>query len=159
MANIIKIKTQKRRKRLVEKGGSFEVRDLREHNFFVVDNEFLDNNWMKFLKGAPAVVYFAICRHSDKQQVSFPSIPYLVKETGYGKRQIIRAIKLLEFHQLISVSRQKGNHNMYSLINRKHWKKIKFAGYGSSKITPTEQAIALMKGEPGCEGYPEGTLP
>jgi hypothetical protein len=123
MANIIKIKTRNRQKAVIQKKGSFNVRDLRDRAFFTVDNLFLDGKWMRLLKGCPASVYFALCRHANKEQVSFPSIPYLMDETGYGKLQIMRSIKTLEFHRLVGVHRQVGEHNMYSLINKKHWRK------------------------------------
>jgi Helix-turn-helix domain len=128
MANILKIKTKRRRKRLIAREASkthktFEVRDLREHEWFTVDNAFLDGKWARLLKGAPAVVYLALCRHADRNQISFPSVQYLMDESGYGKRQVTRAIRLLEFHRFVKVEREQGEHNIYSLINRKHWRK------------------------------------
>jgi hypothetical protein len=74
-------------------------------------------------KGCPVSVYFALCRHADKEQVAFPSVPYLMDETGYGKRHVTRAIKVLEFHRMISINRELGTHNIYSLLNKKHWRK------------------------------------
>jgi hypothetical protein len=126
MGNIVKISTKRRHKRISErrpKEGSFSVRDLRDKSFFVVDNQYLDQKWLRLLKGCPSAVYFALCRHADKEQISFPAIPYLMDETGYHKRHVLNAIKTLEFHRLISVDRMQGESNMYSLINRKHWRK------------------------------------
>lgn len=123
MANILNIKTRIRQKKVVSKKGSFEVRDFRENGFFIVDNAFLDGKWMRLLKGCPAAVYFALCRHANKEQISFPSNAYLMDETGYGNRHVTRAVRILEFHRLISVDRQLGGHNIYSLINKKHWRK------------------------------------
>lgn len=128
MSNIKNIQTKKRKKRMSDKqldaSKTFEVRDLRERGFFTVDDAFLDDNWLRLLKGAPSSVYFALCRHADKRQISFPSVIYLMEETGYGKRQIIRAISTLESHHMIEVDRIKGGHNMYGLLNRKHWRKV-----------------------------------
>lgn len=125
MANIIKIKTQIRRKRVAQQKytGSFEVRDLREKEWFVVDNKFVKEKWLRLLKGCPAAVYFVLCRHADSQQVAFPGVPHLMDETGYGRIQVMRAIKTLEFHRLVKVDREKGQHNIYSLLNKKHWRK------------------------------------
>lgn len=123
MANILNIKTRIRQKKLSSKKGSFEVRDFRENGFFIVDNAFLDGKWMRLLKGCPAAVYFALCRHCNKEQISFPSNQYLMDETGYGNRHVTRAVKVLEFHRLIAVDRRLGGHNIYSLLNKKHWRK------------------------------------
>ena len=123
MANILNIKTQIRQKKVASRKGSFEVRDFRDNGFFIVDNAFLDGKWMRLLKGCPAAVYFALCRHCNKEQISFPSIQYLMDETGYGNRHVTRAVSTLEFHGLISVDRVRGGHNIYSLLNKKHWRK------------------------------------
>jgi hypothetical protein len=137
MANILNIKIKSRKNNTSKQKRNngketFEVRDLREFAFFTVDNAFLDGKWLRVLKGCPAAVYFALCRHADKQQQSFPAVQYLCDETGYGKRQVTRAIKKLEFHCLVSVDRQMGGNNIYSLLNRKHWKKTKIVfGHGA----------------------------
>lgn len=123
MANILNIKTRNRQKNMSEKKGTFQVRDLREQDWFTVDNEFIKGKWLRLLKGCPAAVYFALCRHCNKEQISFPSIQYLMDETGYGKRQVTRALKTLEFHRFISINRELGTHNIYSLLNKKHWRK------------------------------------
>jgi len=77
MANIHKLSTKIRRKNMSEKKGTFQVRDLREQDWFIVDNEFIKGKWLRLLKGCPSAVYFALCRHADKGQVAFPSVPYL----------------------------------------------------------------------------------
>ncbi len=123
MANILNIKTRFRRNKAANKHGTFQVRDLREQGWFIVDNEFIKGKWLRLLKGCPSAVYFALCRHADKEQVAFPSVQYLMDETGYGKRQVTRALKVLEFHRLIGINRESGSHNVYSLLNKKHWRK------------------------------------
>ena len=110
------------------KRGSFSVRDLRENDYFRVDNAFVRDKWMRLLKGCPAAVYFVLCRHAGRDEVSFPSIPYLVDETGYARSPVIRAIKVLEFHRIIKVDREKREVNFYSLLNRKHWRKQVLTG-------------------------------
>ncbi len=128
MATIKKLRTKERlnhpTKNKYKYSKTFEVRDLRERNYFTVDDLFLDDRWLKLLKGCPAAVYFALCRHVDKGQQCFPSMSYLSEETGYGERQCRRSIRTLEFHNLIEVDRERGDHNIYGLINRKHWKKL-----------------------------------
>jgi hypothetical protein len=128
MANILNIKTRIRRKKLLSKvkentTNTFELRDLRERDWFTVDNEFVKGKWLRLLKGCPTSVYFALCRHADEKMLSFPGVLHLIDETGYGKLQIMRSIKMLEFHRLISVDREKGQHNIYSLLNKRHWRK------------------------------------
>jgi hypothetical protein len=126
MANIIKISTKTRHKKIekrLKESETFIVRDARERDWFFVDNKFLDGKWLRLLKGAPAAVYFSLCRHSDQAQIAFPSVQWLMDETGYMKRHIINAIRTLEFHHFITVDRQKGEGNMYTLLNKKHWRK------------------------------------
>ncbi len=131
-----------------ENCSTFEVRDLREKEFFAVDNAFLDGKWLRLLKGCPTAVYFALCRHVDRQQVAFPSESYLAEETGYGERQVRRAVKTLETHRLIGVSREKRDHNIYSLLNRKHWRKTVVA-------EQPKQKRAFDKGDPYMKGTTE----
>jgi hypothetical protein len=127
VAKVVKMRTKQRTKRLSEKHDKltevFEVRDLREFGFFTIDNVFLDGKWLKLLKGCPAAAYFSLCRHCDRTQLAFPGIEYLADESGYSDRHVRRAIKILEFHRLISVDREHGDHNIYTLLNRKHWRK------------------------------------
>lgn len=127
MAKIVKIRTKLRKNKLSEKHKlkdfTFEVRDLREKEFFTIDNAYITGKWLRLLKGCPTATYFAICRHADTHQQSFPSIDYLMDETGYSNKQVRRAIKTLEFHRLIGVDRARGDHNIYALLNRKHWRK------------------------------------
>jgi len=83
-------------------------------------------------------------------------------ETGYGRLQVMRAIKTLEFHRLISVDRINGQHNIYSLLNKKHWRKtiiVKQYLLTDKKMPPTDQAVQMMKDEPDCEAYLDGVLP
>ena len=162
MSNILNIKTRIRRKKVSNKKGTFQVRDLREQDWFIVDNEFIKGKWLRLLKGCPSAVYFALCRHADKGQVAFPSVPYLMDETGYGKRHVTSALKVLEFHRFISINRALGTHNIYSLLNKKHWRKaivVKQYLLTDKKMTPTDQAVQMMKDEPDCEAYLDGVLP
>jgi len=133
MASIVKLRTKQRLKNMSKnKGGksqSFEVRDLREREFFTVDDAFLDGKWLRILKGVPAAVYFALCRHADKAMQAFPSVQYLSDSTGYCPRQVRRGLQILEFHQLITVNRERGYHNIYSLFYKKHWRKMKSLGF------------------------------
>lgn len=167
MANILNIKTRIRRNRLVDSkrkksANHFEVRDLRERNWFTIDNEFVKGKWLRLLKGCSSAIYFVLCRHADDKMLSFPGIQHLMDETGYGRLQVMRAIKTLEFHRLISVDRINGQHNIYSLLNKKHWRKaivVKQYLLTDKKMTPTDQAVQMMKDEPDCEAYLDGVLP
>jgi hypothetical protein len=143
MAIIKKLSIRNRQKKVLEKReqkkGYFAVRDLREKGFFFVDDAFLDGKWMRLLKGCPAAVYFALCRHVDRQQIAFPAVDYIADETGYGVRQVMRAIKTLELHRLVSVERKTGDSNLYSLLNRKHWRKLKWYGVGCCRPATKEE--------------------
>jgi hypothetical protein len=126
MANIKKPHTVERIRLSTKKGKigrTFEVRDLREHGFFRIDDQFLDGRWLRLLKGCPSAVYFSLCRHVDKHQRCFPSANYLSEETGYGERHVRRAVSVLEAHRLIEVERERGDHNLYKLLDKRHWRK------------------------------------
>lgn len=127
----------------IKREGSFQVRDLRDHGFFTVDNAYLDGKWLRLLKGCPTAVYFALCRHANKEQISFPSIDYLAEETGYKNRHVIDSIKRLEDHHLIKVDRQPMEHNLYALLNRKHWRR---AVMTKKEPTVIDKGDPLMKG-------------
>lgn len=98
----------------------FEVRDFRDKNFFITDDAFL-NGWAKFLARAVILVYLALCRHSNSNQKSFPSISFLAKKLGLTVLSVKRGIKTLETLGMIAVVRDKGRHNIYYLLDKKAW--------------------------------------
>ena len=53
----------------------------------------------------------------------FPSVDTLAARIGCNKRSVMTAIKLLELHKMVSVTRQKRKANVYSLTNPSSWVK------------------------------------
>lgn len=99
---------------------SFEIRDLRDKDFFVADDAFL-NGWAKFLARAVILVYLALCRHANRGQQSFPSVSLMAKKLGLTVLSVKRAIKILESLNMVAVVRDKGRHNVYYLLDKKVW--------------------------------------
>lgn len=123
MSDIIKLRVAKRRKKMKKSTDtSFEVRDLRE-KFFMVDDAYL-NGWARLFGPTTSMVYVLICRHVGSDQACFPSFPLISEKLSISERQARRAVKVLEFHNLIKVDRAKGQPNIYWLIDKKHWKKL-----------------------------------
>lgn len=100
----------------------FEVRDLRERNRYVVDIKFL-NGYARFLGIYAVGVYDSLCRHANKEQKCWPSIPKISEELDICRNKVIESIKYLEFWQIIKKRRiGKQATNRYFLLDKKHWK-------------------------------------
>lgn len=117
---IINISVRKRvQERLEEK--KIEIRDLRRQDFTIIDNYFIDG-WMSELGTAPSVIYFLLCRYSNKEQYSIPSIGTLAKRSRFSTRWVMKALKILEYYRLVKVDREKGQPNIYWLTDKTNWK-------------------------------------
>jgi len=103
------------------------IRDFRNKNFFMVDNEYL-NGYAKLLNPNATVTYLSLCRHARAEtQECFPSIKLIAKENNISERSVIRSIKLLEEWRIIKVERNKGSdgkqmNNDYVLLDKSQWK-------------------------------------
>lgn len=99
----------------------FDVRDLRSAGRFFIDDHFYD-----VIAAGVGVyafgVYAALCRHSDRSQSCFPSIPSIALRLGISQRSVIRAILDLESVNVIKIDRVIGGGNTYFLIDRKKWR-------------------------------------
>jgi len=102
----------------------FEVRDLRDKNWFILDNQFL-NGYAKFLGIYAVGVYNSLCRHADIKQKTYPSQKRIAEELNIGKNKVIEGIKYLEFWGIIKKIRV-GLHctNRYFLLKKSEWKPI-----------------------------------
>lgn len=107
---------------------NFEVRDMRHKEKFYVDDAYL-NGYAKILGTTTSMVYFVLCRHSDKVQVAFPSYEYIADKLGISSATVKRSIKLLKEWNIIKVEKGGTNkngqflHNIYHLLDKKTWKK------------------------------------
>lgn len=124
---------------------TFEVRDFRTKQFFMVDDAYL-NGYAKHLDPTTTAVYLSLCRHSDKEQQSFPSQDLIAKEHGISKSTVKRKIRKLLGLNIIDVSQARNNkgkwlHNTYILLDKSVWKTIGGSpvthGNGGSPMTHT----------------------
>jgi hypothetical protein len=121
--NVLDIKKRlKKLKKEKDFSEKFEVRDMRE-KFFMVDDAYL-NGWARLFGARTSMVYLCLCRHVGADQACYPSTRLMADKLAMSERQVARAVKLLELHCLIKVSRAKGQPNIYTLLDKKHWKKI-----------------------------------
>jgi hypothetical protein len=101
-----------------------EIRDSREREFFIVDDRFMDV-YARICGVYATCVYLALCRHVGKDQTCWPSINLLSEKLGMTTRSVIRSTKVLEHHKIIQIDKVKGDSNIYTLLNKRHWKKEK----------------------------------
>ena len=69
------------------------------------------------------MVYIALCRHVGKEQVCYPSAGHLAKVLGISKVTVWRGLRELEARGLILVDRKTGEPNIYTLTNKRNWRK------------------------------------
>jgi len=103
----------------------YEIRDLRRKQFFMVDDEYL-NGYARHLGPTASCVYFALCRHADKQQACFPSQKTMATKLGIGEKTVKRAIKKLLSWNIIQVKRVRREdgqflRNTYYLVDKQYW--------------------------------------
>jgi predicted transcriptional regulator len=102
----------------------FEVRDLRDKNWFILDNEFL-NGYAKYIGIYAVGVYSSLSRHAGIKQKAYPSQRLIAEELDIGKNKIIESIRSLEFWNIIRKKRV-GLHcnNRYYLLKKVFWKPV-----------------------------------
>lgn len=112
---------------MAQKEQTFEIRDLRNKDKFVIDDKFFDK-YVSTLGVYVLGVYCALCRHADKGQKCWPSINKIAKELNVSKRKVIQCLKTLESLNVIRVVRAKGGRkpatNSYVLLDKRHWKPL-----------------------------------
>lgn len=156
----------------------FRVRDLRQKQFFMVDDIYL-NGYAKLCGWKSTLVYMTLCRHAGKEQTCFPSQEMMAKKLAISKKSVLRAIRILEEWGIIKVTQQGRQesglfkNNTYMLLDKKHWKKIpKTANgvtvrptvrgdceslngvtVGANKVTHIKETHIERKPSPAAQGY------
>lgn len=98
-----------------------EVRDIRQKDFFRVDDTYL-NGYARVCGIYATGVYMALCRHADNSsQTCFPSISIIARKLNISRSQVIRALKKLESLNIIKKVKQEGRHNIYYLVDKRFW--------------------------------------
>ena len=123
MTKTLDIKKRLRKKKRDENDNKpFEVRDAREKEFFIVDDAYL-NGYARECGIYASSVYFVLCRHAGREQTCYPSIALMMDKLSLARASVVKGLKILEIHNIIKVDRQKGQPNIYTLLNKRHWKK------------------------------------
>lgn len=106
-----------------------EVRDIRNKEWFWIDNDFIDK-YARILGSSCAMVYLSLCRHSDNEtQQCFPGIRLMSEELLLGTKTIERATKKLKDQGMITITKRKSKkgtrmNNVYTLVSKNTWKNI-----------------------------------
>lgn len=109
------------------KHNSFQVRDIRTKEKFVVDDEYL-NGYARLCGIIATGVYMSLCRHSNKEQNCFPSKKLISDELDVSEKSVYTAIKKLEEWGIIEVQNQGKKkdgtfyNNIYVLLDKSNWK-------------------------------------
>jgi hypothetical protein len=112
----------------------FEVRDLRNKHFFLIDDIYL-NGYAKILGSTTSMVYFVLCRHVDKEQSCFPSQKYIGEKLNISDRLVRDKISILIKVGIIKKVRIRAKQtgkwlcNRYFLLDKSHWKKPEELGF------------------------------
>ncbi len=105
-----------------------------------------------FSNGTTRHLYLQLLFHADHKGYCFPSIETLQEITGYGRKTIIKHLKILEKEGFIEVKRKNGKVNYYRLCN-----------IPASEVIPEQQATSSKKytgfnDEPVLKNTPEPVL-
>ena len=91
-----------------------EIRDLRSGDWLWVHKAVV---FHKSLLSSDKLVYCGLaCYANNQSQSSFPSIGLLKNQLGIGKNTLIRSLAKLEKTGLIKIEKNKGKHNVYTLL-------------------------------------------
>jgi hypothetical protein len=99
--------------------------DKRKKEKFMVDDEYL-NGMAKLCGWQGTIVYNSLCRHSNINQESFPSVKMMSDQHNVGRNTIFKGIDALESRKVIKVEkkRTKGGqwlNNTYILLDKSEW--------------------------------------
>ena len=124
---------------------NIEVRDLRHQEWLWTSKELLFHGSVdeKMYK-----VYSGLAAYANNQtQKAFPSIGTLMEKLHMGRNTVIRALQNLEKEGFISVEREQGSNNIYSLLEIKRTKKEATSTLADVQITaPSQNTKAFFKG-------------
>lgn len=90
-------------------------------------------------------VYVCLCRHANTDQAAWPSVDTISRKINISRRQVIRALQVLETKNIIAVDRKNGRGNTYFLLDRKCWTGT---GVSQSPVTSSHPAGACQSVSP-----------
>jgi len=103
-------------------------------SYFTFPHEFT-RRWSKILGHCPTLVYLHLCSMADRQGKCFPSMETITERVGYRKREVMKALKMLEFYELLTIQREDRKVNVYWLTSTKQWK---FPGERNRLVSPVD---------------------
>lgn len=122
-----------------------QIRDLRNKQFFMVNDEYL-NGYAKLCGINATGVYFSMCRHANKEQQCFPSKKLIAEELDISERSVYSAIKELSDWNIIAIEEQGRKKDgsfkvrLYTLLDKKYWKSKPQANGAVGKDCTSPQA-------------------
>jgi hypothetical protein len=118
-----KKKSEKKRVQESEYDKPMEVRDFREHGYFIIDDLFIDE-YARLAGVYTSAVYFSLCRHANKDRMCWPSINRVAQQWKITARKVIQSLDWLDEHRIIKIHREAGKSNIYELLDKKKWVKM-----------------------------------
>lgn len=92
-----------------------KIEDGRKRGWFWIENGIFDYGIANQIGSSALIVYFALCRHANKEGKSFPSVKKLQFETGLSNKVIANSIDILKHCNLLEVQREKHQYNIYTI--------------------------------------------
>lgn len=91
------------------------MRDLREKDWFWLDNALIDRNDLNLYE---KMLYACLARHAGKKEYAYPALETLARELGIkDTRTIAKYTKSLAAKGLVVIEKLKGKSNRYYLKN------------------------------------------
>lgn len=91
------------------------MRDLRESNWFWLDNALIDRTDLNLYE---KMLYACLARHAGKKEYAYPALETLARELGIkDTRTIVKYTKSLAAKGLVVIEKLKGKSNRYYLKN------------------------------------------
>lgn len=125
--------------------------DKRKKEKFIIDDDYL-NGMAKLCGWQGTIVYNSLCRHSNLQQESFPSIKLMREQHNVSRNTIIKGIYNLEKRKVIEIKKSRTKtgkwlNNTYILLDKSEW--------NFSQVPHKDLAIqVLVVTQPSpCEGH------
>ena len=106
-------------------------------SFVIIDSEFF-RRWVKIFDPCTVSVYVFLCSMADKEHKCFPSMAKLAELVGFRKKNVLRSIRLLEFYELIAVTRRDRKVNVCWITDREQWK---YPGEGNQLVGPRDYVV------------------
>lgn len=92
------------------------------------------------------VIYCAIKRHMDKDtKTCYPKIETIAEEAGCGRDQVLKALKELESNNFISITRRKGQSNLYKFSDHKGFEPFSYDFLDNTNLKLREKAYLIAQ--------------